>query len=308
MEIYLLKDGCEKVPGIPKEKLYEVEGDRILLLNSAEFEEIFDKDKQTGTDILNDMQLLKYCKAERRRGYVCGVVHAPRLREAEQNAFSFGFYMDRHELWLVSDDDFIHRVKTMVFEETDADDSLQDVLLGFFNNMIANDVMYLQKSEKHLEKYEESIIGGKCGNFHKTVISYKKYISVCGAYYMQLSEIGDYMQNIFRNEESGSRFGWELFSDRAERLHNYTDTIQEYLTQLRELYQSQIDINQNRIMTILTVVTTLVLPLSLIAGWYGMNFTNMPELHWKYSYLAVAVVSVLIIAVEIYYFKKKKIL
>lgn len=125
---------------------------------------------------------------------------------------------------------------------------------------------------------------------------------------MQLSEIGDYMQNIFRNEESGSRFGWELFSDRAERLHNYTDTIQEYLTQLRELYQSQIDINQNRIMTILTVVTTLVLPLSLIAGWYGMNFTNMPELHWKYSYLAVAVVSVLIIAVEIYYFKKKKIL
>ena len=125
---------------------------------------------------------------------------------------------------------------------------------------------------------------------------------------MQLSEIGDYMQNIFRNEESGSRFGWELFSDRAERLHNYTDTIQEYLTQLRELYQSQIDINQNRIMTILTVVTTLVLPLSLIAGWYGMNFTNMPELHWKYSYLAAAVVSVLIIAVEIYYFKKKKIL
>ena len=57
-----------------------------------------------------------------------------------------------------------------------------------------------------------------------------------------------------------------------------------------------------------SVVTTLVLPLSLIAGWYGMNFTNMPELHWKYSYLAVAVVSVLIIAVEIYYFKKKKIL
>ena len=37
----------------------------------------------------------------------------------------------------------------------------------------------------------------------------------------------------------------------------------------------------------LTIVTAIFLPLTLIAGWYGMNFTDMPELHWKYGYPAV---------------------
>ena len=84
--------------------------------------------------------------------------------------------------------------------------------------------------------------------------------------------------------------------------------LREYLLQLRELYQSQVDLQQNRVMSILTVVTTIFLPLTLIAGWYGMNFPGMPEFEWKYSYPAVIVISILIIVLEILYFKKKKML
>ena len=61
-------------------------------------------------------------------------------------------------------------------------------------------------------------------------------------------------------------------------------------------------------MSILTVVTTIFLPLTLIAGWYGMNFPNMPEFGWKYAYPAVIIVSILVIILEIIYFKKKKML
>ena len=78
--------------------------------------------------------------------------------------------------------------------------------------------------------------------------------------------------------------------------------------QIRELYQSQIDIQQNKVMSILTVVTTIFLPLTLIAGWYGMNFPNMPEFQWKYAYPVVIAVSVFIILLEIFFFKKKKML
>ena len=69
-----------------------------------------------------------------------------------------------------------------------------------------------------------------------------------------------------------------------------------------------IDVQQNKVMSILTVVTTIFLPLTLIAGWYGMNFPNMPEFGWKYAYPVVIVVSICIIAGEIIYFKKKKML
>jgi magnesium transporter len=76
--------------------------------------------------------------------------------------------------------------------------------------------------------------------------------------------------------------------------------------QLGDLYQSQIDLKQNRIMTILTVVTTIFMPLTLITGWYGMNFTHMPELDSPYGYPLVIVTALVIAVASLLYFKKKK--
>ena len=76
--------------------------------------------------------------------------------------------------------------------------------------------------------------------------------------------------------------------------------------QIRALYQSQIDAQQNRIVTMLTIITTIFLPLTLIAGWYGMNFPGMPEFSWKYGYIGVIAISVLIVIIEIIFFKRKK--
>lgn len=76
--------------------------------------------------------------------------------------------------------------------------------------------------------------------------------------------------------------------------------------QLREMHQSQVDVRQNQIMKVLTIVTTLFMPLSLIAGWYGMNFINMPELSSPYGYAVVILVSLLIIALELWIFHIKK--
>ena len=59
-------------------------------------------------------------------------------------------------------------------------------------------------------------------------------------------------------------------------------------------------------MGILTVVTTFFLPLTLISGWYGMNFENMPELKWAYGYPMVIAVSLMIAVIEYVYFKRKK--
>ena len=66
------------------------------------------------------------------------------------------------------------------------------------------------------------------------------------------------------------------------------------------------EVRQNRTMTLLTVITTIFMPLTLIAGWYGMNFRYMPELEWRYGYLAVAVLSVAVIVCCLILFKKKK--
>ena len=61
-----------------------------------------------------------------------------------------------------------------------------------------------------------------------------------------------------------------------------------------------------RIMTVLTVITSIFLPLTLIAGWYGMNFKYMPELEWRFSYPVVIIVSIAIVAACLTWFKRKK--
>ena len=72
------------------------------------------------------------------------------------------------------------------------------------------------------------------------------------------------------------------------------------------LYQSQLDVRQNRIMSLLTVISSIFMPLTLIAGWYGMNFKYMPELNYKISYPITIAVSVAIVIISLVFFKKKK--
>jgi magnesium transporter len=85
-----------------------------------------------------------------------------------------------------------------------------------------------------------------------------------------------------------------------------TASLRDYSIQIRDLYQSRLEVKQNRIMTILTVITSIFMPLTLIAGWYGMNFKYMPELGYKASYPIVIAVSVLIVIISLIFFKKKK--
>ena len=90
------------------------------------------------------------------------------------------------------------------------------------------------------------------------------------------------------------------------RLQDMVNSQRDYTAQLRDLLQAQLEVKQNTIMTVLTVITTIFLPLTLIAGWYGMNFIYMPELSWAYGYPVIIIVSVLIVVGCLYLFKKKK--
>ena len=62
----------------------------------------------------------------------------------------------------------------------------------------------------------------------------------------------------------------------------------------------------NLVMKTLTVVSSIFIPLTFIAGVYGMNFVNIPELNWKFGYFAVWGIMLLIFVLMLFYFKKKK--
>jgi magnesium transporter len=59
-------------------------------------------------------------------------------------------------------------------------------------------------------------------------------------------------------------------------------------------------------MKVLTIIATIFIPLTFIAGIYGMNFDNMPELHWQYGYFLVWAIMAVIFVLMMLYFKGKK--
>ena len=99
---------------------------------------------------------------------------------------------------------------------------------------------------------------------------------------------------------------FKMYSEKMTRLEQETQILREYAMQVQDVYQSEIEIHQNDVMKMLTIVTTIFLPLTLIAGWYGMNFSYMPELKMKYAYPFVIGISVLIVVVSLIVFKRKK--
>lgn len=87
-----------------------------------------------------------------------------------------------------------------------------------------------------------------------------------------------------------------------ETVEIYRDT----LSNLQDLYHSSLSNKMNEIMKVLTIITTIFIPLSFIAGVYGMNFENMPELQWKYGYFLILSLMTVISIVMLFAFKRKK--
>lgn len=84
------------------------------------------------------------------------------------------------------------------------------------------------------------------------------------------------------------------------------DIYREMIWSLMDMYMTTISNKMNEVMKLLTIIATIFIPLTFIAGIYGMNFENIPELHYKYSYYILWGIMIMIFLGMIYYFKKKK--
>jgi magnesium transporter len=87
------------------------------------------------------------------------------------------------------------------------------------------------------------------------------------------------------------------------------DSVEIYrdmLSTMLDLYLSSVSNRMNEIMKVLTIIATIFMPLTFLAGVYGMNFKHMPELEWQYGYLYVWIIMVAIGVAMGFYFKRKK--
>lgn len=94
--------------------------------------------------------------------------------------------------------------------------------------------------------------------------------------------------------------------DHVIRIADMAETYRDMMNGLQELYLAELSIRMNNIIQVLTIITTIFVPLTFLAGLYGMNFENMPELKWKYGYFTLLGLMFLIFLGSLLYFKNKR--
>lgn len=182
----------------------------------------------------------------------------------------------------------------------------EKVLYYFFAELMKPDMDYLEKLEDEIAEVENNLLVNSKTECAHSIVLFRKELIRLKKYYEQLNSI---FEDILENENSLISHAhlryFAVLNNRVDRLFSTVLNLRDFVTQVREAYQAQIDIEQNGIMKIFTVITSIFLPLTLIVGWYGMNL-QMPEFSWRYGYLAVILLSVAVCIGCVAVFKIKK--
>ena len=248
-----------------------------------------------------------FCKVLRFKDVLLGTYALPQKEEPAKKLV-FGYFLTAEKLLLIGQADFLQKTIAHVEEYlADAPDSPARALFEVFEFFLKDDILYLQEYETHLSAVENELLQNHHADFDRRMLKIRKHLSALSLYYQQLSDMGDTLcAQAAEADNEKNRQLFDLFCSKAKRLFSTVQMLKEYSMQLKELHQTQLDMKQNETMKILTIVTTLFMPLSLITGWYGMNFAHMPELSFRYGYPIICAVSAICLIAEILFFKKKK--
>ena len=213
-------------------------------------------------------------------------------------------YMDEEDLFVICEEERAYlKAKSLINQEQ----SNGKAIYQFFVGLIKNDMDYLEKFEQEVTDTEDDALVFSPKDYIKEIVAFRKELQQLKRYYEQLNAILDNLvanDNGLLSKDEVRQLA--VLENRTERFHRSVLNIRDYITQMREAYQSQLDIEQNKIMKIFTLIAAIFLPLGLLVGWYGMNFENMPEYTWRYGYPAIIGFSILLCIALLIGFKKKK--
>ena len=260
---------------------------------------------------LNTEELFKehyVTKAEVSYDMLSGCFAIPDRKDPSDTDHIFYFLLNKNGLIFIDDEDFVTSILQSIHTSKKwKNPSMARFLYDFIDTMIKDDLRVLESYEMELEEMEERL------NVKDTAFSSRKLnrirskVRYMMMHYDQLIDMVEELdenENGFFSEEELIYFPKLL--RRIERLDSTISSIREYTLQVKDMAKEKIDLKQYSITTLLTVVTTVFMPLTLITGWYGMNFHHMPELSWPFAYPLLFVIFVVIVILMLYFFKKIK--
>ncbi len=182
------------------------------------------------------------------------------------------------------------------------------VFYNLADSLVDNYFPILEKLDKDIERFEKMMVEEhpteiltRVLALKESVLTLKKFIGPQSEIVNQLAR-GDF-QPIIKNDLS---MYFRDISDLLIRVRDTLDSYSEGLSSLLQGYAFAASNRLNEIMKVLTIITTIMMPLTLITGIYGMNFSHMPELDWKFGYFFALLLMFAVGGGMVFYFKHKK--
>lgn len=279
----------------------------VFITDSRHADEVLEK---AGIIYENEIQISKigFCRLENQQECVVGTLCIPKLLDVLGSRYRMYFFVNRSNVVIVDDEDFsirlIHRIQR---KKTHQGETKERFLYNYISEFISRDLEMLVAYERRLLRMEEDVSQEKISDFQTKLMPIRRELLNLRSYY---DEIMDFTRELEENENGFflkkhlKYFG--TLTDRADRLMSRTGHLLEYAQQVKDACQAQTDARQNSNMQFLTVISTIFFPLTLITGWFGMNFKDMPGL--ENGYPLIVALSIVVIIVCLIIFKKKHII
>lgn len=299
---YLIK---EQLVEATAEECAEHKYPYVALITAEEF-----NSENTLFDMGVDMEITKpnVTRIEVNYDSLTGCFSIPKRDDIFGEPHKFAYAMDEKGIAFIDDDGYAARLIEKIMQTRKwRNPSLERFLYDFLEKIVTDDLQLFERYDKRLDEMEDEILAGNMDDIMAPLMEIRGEVLEIHTHYEQLLDVGQELQeneNNFFSIENLRYF--DMFENRVTRLNMLAASLRERVMQVRDLYDSQMEVRQNKISTVLTIVATIFMPLTLIVGWYGMNFTYMPELSKKWSYPIVIAVCIMIVIGNLIFFRKKK--
>lgn len=181
------------------------------------------------------------------------------------------------------------------------------LLFSLMDAVVDNYFVVMEEIAERLELLEDELFEDTDNELLYDLQQYRKQIVIMRRSIYPLREV---VNKLNRAEfeiisEDTERFFRDLY-DHTIQIIETIETFKETVSSLKDVFMTGVSNRMNEIMKVLTLIATIFIPITFVAGVYGMNFEGMPELSWKYGYAGAWGLMILMGLSMLIYFKKKK--
>ncbi|MFX1318494.1 MAG: magnesium/cobalt transporter CorA [Promethearchaeota archaeon] len=181
------------------------------------------------------------------------------------------------------------------------------LLYSLIDSIVDQYFVFLEAFGEEIEDLEEELVSDPTQITLQTIYDMKRTMAMMRKVVWPLREV---ISRLERTEapvlrDRTGRFLGDIY-DHVIRVLESVETSRETLSGMLDIYLTSMSNRMNEVMKVLTIVATIFIPLTLIVGIYGMNFPNMPEYHFPYSYPILLIVMLCIGVGLLAYFRKKR--